>query len=47
MLLEEANESYKPEIVHELQSNDDDDMSSNISRIVSWIDQWKKDNNVK
>ncbi|XP_075215011.1 adenylate kinase isoenzyme 6 [Lycorma delicatula] len=46
MLLDEARESYKSEIVHELQSDTDDDMGSNIGRILAWINQWKKDNNV-
>ncbi|RZF41567.1 hypothetical protein LSTR_LSTR000281 [Laodelphax striatellus] len=42
-LLDEARDSYQEDIVHELQSDNDDDMSSNIDRIVKWIDQWQKD----
>ena len=44
VLLEEARESYPDEIVHELPSNSPEDMESNIERIMSWIEKWKKDN---
>ncbi|XP_054278120.1 adenylate kinase isoenzyme 6-like [Macrosteles quadrilineatus] len=43
-ILDEARESYKPEIVFELQSNTDDDTGANICTIVDWIEKWKKDN---
>ncbi|VDL60182.1 unnamed protein product [Hymenolepis diminuta] len=43
--LDEARESYDPEIVHELQSNTVEDLNGNVSRIVAWIDLWKKDHN--
>lgn len=43
-ILDEAKESYKEEIVHELQSNEDKDVESNAERIVAWIGQWKIDN---
>ncbi|KAM3175899.1 Adenylate kinase isoenzyme 6 [Hymenolepis weldensis] len=43
--LDEARESYDPEIVHELQSNTVEDLNGNVSRIVSWIELWKKDHN--
>ena len=36
-ILEEARESYRPEIVHELPSNTPDDMESNICRILDWL----------
>ncbi|PAA48390.1 hypothetical protein BOX15_Mlig028478g5 [Macrostomum lignano] len=36
-LLEEARESYKPEIVHELQSNGPDDLEANIALIQDWL----------
>ncbi|KAK2146122.1 hypothetical protein LSH36_631g02095 [Paralvinella palmiformis] len=40
-LLDEARESYKPEIVHELQSSTPDQMEENLENIANWIDQWK------
>ncbi|KAJ1521309.1 hypothetical protein ONE63_002987 [Megalurothrips usitatus] len=43
-LLEEAKSSYDEEIVHELPSNSQADATSNADRVVSWIEQWKKDN---
>ena len=39
-ILEEARDSYKAEIVHELPSNTPDDMESNLERIVLWMQQW-------
>ena len=44
MLLEEARDSYDPDIVHELPSNTMDDLESNIQRIASWIKQWEDKN---
>lgn len=41
-LLEEARESYDPEIVHELQSNTPEDLEQNLDRIILWIEQWKQ-----
>jgi adenylate kinase len=37
--LEEAAESYRPEIVHALPSNSPDDMERNVERIVEWLAQ--------
>eukprot|EP00058_Branchiostoma_floridae_P020897 XP_002606387.1 hypothetical protein BRAFLDRAFT_67634 [Branchiostoma floridae] len=42
-LLEEARESYKVEIVHELQSNTPQDMETNLNNILQWLVQWKND----
>ncbi|XP_015594523.1 adenylate kinase isoenzyme 6 [Cephus cinctus] len=42
--LEEAKESYKEEIVHELQSNTSADTEENVQRIFQWFAQWKIDN---
>lgn len=42
VLLSEARESYAPEIVIELKSNNIDDLDSNIERIESWIESWKQ-----
>ncbi|CAO3611534.1 unnamed protein product [Cunninghamella echinulata] len=44
VVLEEARESYAPEIVIELQSNTVDDMESNVDRVKLWLDAWKKNN---
>ncbi|XP_012256167.1 adenylate kinase isoenzyme 6 isoform X2 [Athalia rosae] len=43
-ILDEAKASYKDEIVHELQSNTNEEMEENVNRICQWIDQWKIDN---
>lgn len=42
-VLEDAKESYAEEIVVELQSQGMEDLESNVARIVSWIDAWRKD----
>ncbi|XP_058808338.1 adenylate kinase isoenzyme 6 [Phymastichus coffea] len=44
VLLDEAKNSYKEEIVHELQSDNADQMADNLNRICQWIEQWKIDN---
>ena len=44
VLLQEAGESYDKEIVVELQSNEAEDIESNVERIVIWIENWKKGN---
>ncbi|UMM15729.1 hypothetical protein L5515_013046 [Caenorhabditis briggsae] len=40
-LLEEAKESYKEEIVHELQSETPDQMEENLDRICKWAAAFK------
>lgn len=45
-VLDEARESYREEIVHELRSDAEGDIESNLSRINAWIESWKKDNDV-
>ena len=40
-VLQEARDSYPPEIVVELQSETTDDMESNVSRIIQWIEAWQ------
>jgi len=42
-ILEEARDSYRAEIVHELASNTPDDMESNISQILKWIELYSSD----
>lgn len=43
VLLDEARESYKEEIVVELKSESADDVEANIERVEQWVEQWKKD----
>lgn len=43
-LLEEAQSSYKPEIVTELQNNSEEDLHKNIDTVVEWIERWKEEN---
>jgi adenylate kinase len=45
-ILDEAKDSYKPEIVFELQSNTPDDMDRNLEQIKTYVKQWKLENNV-
>ena len=40
VILSEARESYDAEIVVELQSNEAEDIDSNVKRIEKWIDGW-------
>lgn len=44
VVLEEARESYDPEIVYELTSNDLNDLENNVNRIASWLENWKQEN---
>ena len=39
-ILEEAGESYRKEIVHELKSNTPDEMETNLDQIERWVQQW-------
>ena len=43
-ILEEARECYDEDIVHELASNEEGEIDSNVERIVSWVENWRKDN---
>jgi len=45
-ILDEANDSYPPQIVFELPSNTPDDMESNIEKISQWIAQYKENANM-
>lgn len=38
---EEAGDSYREEIVHELPSSTAEEMESNVERVVQWIEEWK------
>ncbi len=44
VVLEEAKESYDPSIVHELQSDNLDDLDRNVNRIAAWLENWKQSN---
>jgi adenylate kinase len=43
VVIDEARESYAPEIVVELKSESTEDLESNVARIVEWIKVWLKD----
>ncbi|KAG6447037.1 adenylate kinase isoenzyme 6 homolog [Manduca sexta] len=43
-VLEEAQNSYKPEIVIELQNDSDDQLQANVDAIVEWIERWREEN---
>jgi adenylate kinase len=47
VLLDEAREAYKEEIVVELRSDSADDVDGNLERIEQWIETWKKDRNAE
>ena len=40
VILEQAQQSYAPEIVIELPSNTIEDMESNVQRVILWIEQY-------
>eukprot|EP01038_Epipyxis_sp_PR26KG_P011208 gene11208-15033_t len=44
VVLEEAKDSYNPEIVHELQSNTIEELEANVQRIEQWLSTWKINN---
>ncbi|OQS07599.1 adenylate kinase [Thraustotheca clavata] len=44
VVLEEAQSSYAPEIVQELYSVSIDDMESNVTRIMQWMEYWMQNN---
>lgn len=45
VILDEARESYDQEIIVELQSDNTDQIDSNVDRIVEWLELWRKNNN--
>lgn len=42
IVAEEAHESYAPESVVTLSSENADEMESNLERIVQWIHAWRQ-----
>ncbi|CAK1540278.1 unnamed protein product [Leptosia nina] len=43
-LLEEAQSSYKPEIIMQLQNETPEQLQENIEKIIEWIERWKEQN---
>lgn len=43
VLLQEARDAYDEQIVVELRSDQLEDVDSNIERLATWIENWKKD----
>lgn len=43
VVLEEARENYKEEIVHEVESNTLEDLAAAEARIEAWLAAWKAD----
>lgn len=41
MIVEEAQESYQPEVVQVLPSNSVEDMESNVERTAAWVTAWQ------
>ena len=41
LVLEEARESYAPEIVHEIASASPNDLRDNAERVQAWVAQWQ------
>ncbi|KAF2253663.1 P-loop containing nucleoside triphosphate hydrolase protein [Trematosphaeria pertusa] len=44
VLLDEARESYREEIVVELRSDTAEDVEENLERVEMWVEQWRRDN---
>ena len=44
VLLDEARESYKEEIVVELRSEGVEDVERNLERVEAWVGAWRRDN---
>ena len=43
VLLDEAREAYKEEIVVELKSESSEDVEGNLERVEMWVEGWRKD----
>lgn len=44
VLLDEARSAYDMEIVVEMQSNEAEDIESNVERIEEWLKNWEEQN---
>lgn len=40
VIVEEARESYRKDIVHTAPSNTADEMESNVDKLVEWVNKW-------
>lgn len=47
IILDEARDGYAHEIVHEVPSNEVQDVDNNVDRVRAWCEQWLKDNEAK
>ncbi|EDK38745.1 hypothetical protein PGUG_02843 [Meyerozyma guilliermondii ATCC 6260] len=43
VILQEARDSYIPEIVIELRSDSVEEMEENVERIAAWVENWRAD----
>jgi adenylate kinase len=43
VLLHEARDAYEEEIIIELQSNNIEDIDSNVNRAERWLMNWERD----
>lgn len=44
VLLTEARDAFDPALVVELQSATTDDVDENVDRVVTWVENWRRDN---
>jgi adenylate kinase len=44
VLLDEAREAYREEIVVELRSEEVGDVEGNLERVERWVEGWRRDN---
>jgi adenylate kinase len=44
VLLDEAREAYKEEIVVELRSESNEEVEGNLERVEKWVEGWRRDN---
>lgn len=41
VLADEARESYRPELVFELQNDTHEQLEQNVTRVCEWLAQWR------
>jgi len=44
VLLDEAREGFREEIVVELRSDKAEDVDGNVERVETWVEGWRRDN---
>ena len=44
-ILDEAREAFEEDVVMELSSNTTEEHTTNLDKLVSWINDWKKERN--